>query len=745
MTRIMKMPFRVSYARLLIIMIIVALMTATVCDVIIYNFLYKEKKTYLKELCINQLMIIKSIYRETNDETQILNILREQNRYHSTLGKTGEYIIATLKNDSISLLLDLRRIGYSNVHPIPWDTNIAEPIKYALLKKTGFLIGHDYSGKKVLAYCTYIPELRWGLVAKMDTREVNDPFYNAGIFAILASLILVLLGTKIFRQTFEPILGEIISSEKRYKSLFDYSAIPIWEADFSVVKEQFDKLKESGITDFRAYFEKNSNEIRRLTSLVKITYVNKKSVAFLGANNEDEIIRNLLAYFNEASLEAFKDEITGLAEGIIYFETELPIRTLNGEIKTLLFHMAVMPGHENDLSIVLISFVDITERKKAEEALLLSQQNIISFLDATMESLYMFDKNGIIMAANVTAAKRLRLEVSDIVGHNFNEFVPEDIAVLRQSYIDEVVNSGNPVQFEDSRDNYFFEHNFFPVFRDHEIIGVVSFSRDITEHKKVDEDLMKSEAQLRDLIATKDRFFNIVAHDLKNPFTSLLGSTELLSENIHLMDSEKIRRLALILNESAKSGYAILLNLLDWSRSQTGLIRLCHERINLKDLIDNNISDLRLYSTNKNICISSEVKDDIFICSDKNVINTVLRNLLSNGLKFTQQGGKVTVSVTSTETETSVSVKDTGIGISQENIYKLFRIDTKFQLSGTENEQGTGLGLKLCNEFVEKLGGRIWVESTENEGSDFRFTIPVVPPDGADETDRSKLTILNES
>jgi signal transduction histidine kinase len=216
-----------------------------------------------------------------------------------------------------------------------------------------------------------------------------------------------------------------------------------------------------------------------------------------------------------------------------------------------------------------------------------------------------------------------------------------------------------------------------------------------------------------------------VAHDLKNPFTSLLGSSELLFRNIDQMDYEKIKTLASILNDSAKNGYTILQNLLDWSRSQTGLLKFNPECINLKDLVDENITNLQLFAANKNIDLHSNIKEDIIIFADKNMINTILRNLLSNSAKFTNRGGKVVVSAVIDPTEVILSVKDTGTGISKENIDKLFRIDVKFSMPGTDKEQGTGLGLKLSKEFVEKQGGKIWVESVVNKGSEFKFSIPV--------------------
>ena len=237
--------------------------------------------------------------------------------------------------------------------------------------------------------------------------------------------------------------------------------------------------------------------------------------------------------------------------------------------------------------------------------------------------------------------------------------------------------------------------------------------------------IKKSEAQLKELNATKDKFFNIIAHDLKNPFTSLLGSSELLYNNIHKMSSDNIKKLSLILNDSAKGGYSILLNLLDWSRSQTGILKYKPEKINLKKLIDENISNLQLSATNKEIQLFSETKENLFIIADKNMINTLLRNLLNNAVKFTHRNGKVVVRAVTDPRNVIISVKDTGIGISEDKIEKLFRIDTKHSMPGTENEQGTGLGLKLCKEFVDKMGGKIWVESIENRGSTFKFSIPV--------------------
>ncbi len=253
----------------------------------------------------------------------------------------------------------------------------------------------------------------------------------------------------------------------------------------------------------------------------------------------------------------------------------------------------------------------------------------------------------------------------------------------------------------------------------------ISFIRLAESERETTRSIKENESKLKELIATKDKFFNIVAHDLKNPFTSLLGSSELLYDNIDQMSVENIRKLALILNDSAKGGYSILQNLLDWSRSETGLLKYSPESINLKKIVDENIENIKLQITNKGITMISELTKDLFVFTDKNMINTVLRNLLSNAVKYTFKKGKVIVRVLQHSEEIIIVVKDKGTGMTKEKVESLFRIDNSLSLPGTEKEQGTGLGLKLCKEFSERMGGRIWVESELDKGSEFKFAIPM--------------------
>ena len=230
--------------------------------------------------------------------------------------------------------------------------------------------------------------------------------------------------------------------------------------------------------------------------------------------------------------------------------------------------------------------------------------------------------------------------------------------------------------------------------------------------------------KLKELVDTKDRFFNIIAHDLRGPFQSLIGLSELLSTDPAMFSPEEIKEFNEALNQSAVSGFALLENLLEWARSQTQHIEYVPKKISVIDLIKDNFQILSGSANNKSIILKSEIDNNAFVFVDKNMVNTVFRNLISNAIKFTPHKGEVTVSLKENETEVSILLKDNGVGIEETDIEKLFKLDTKFTTPGTANEKGTGLGLLLCKEFVEKNNGSITVESEVGKGSTFILTFP---------------------
>lgn len=231
--------------------------------------------------------------------------------------------------------------------------------------------------------------------------------------------------------------------------------------------------------------------------------------------------------------------------------------------------------------------------------------------------------------------------------------------------------------------------------------------------------------RLEELNATKDKFFSIIAHDLRNPFNSLLGYSDLLKRNVANYKADEIADFANEMADAAKVAYQLVENLLEWSRIQRGMLTPEKEWISVTEIL-NEIKHLSSKQAQaKNIHLSIDADINLMVLADRHMTQTTLRNLVSNAIKFTNDNGTITIRVKEYPTEIRFSVIDNGMGIEKEHLDKLFRIDSKLNRSGTSGEAGTGLGLILCKEFIEIQEGAIWVVSSPGVGSEFHFTLPV--------------------
>jgi signal transduction histidine kinase len=245
------------------------------------------------------------------------------------------------------------------------------------------------------------------------------------------------------------------------------------------------------------------------------------------------------------------------------------------------------------------------------------------------------------------------------------------------------------------------------------------------ELKRKNQIILSQNEELSKLNATKDKFFSIIAHDLRGPIGGLMGLSQIMAEELSRLTTDEVQELALSMNHSSTNLYRLLENLLNWARMQRGSIPFMPEFWEVLPLINESVEMIREQAKIKEIEITITIPDGLMIFADKNILQTVLRNLVSNSIKFTNQGGKITLSVEANEDQTVViSISDNGIGMSRAIVDNLFRSDVRNGRTGTDGEISTGLGLPLCKEFVEKHGGKIWVESEEGKGSVFCFTIP---------------------
>lgn len=345
-------------------------------------------------------------------------------------------------------------------------------------------------------------------------------------------------------------------------------------------------------------------------------------------------------------------------------------------------------------------------------------------IEHSPSSIVITDTSGIIEYVNPKFTQVTGYDVAEAIGKNPRILKagitpPEEYEMLWKT-----ITAGKEWigEFCNKRKNgelYFEKASISPVM-DYKgnIISYIAVKEDITEQKKYVE-------QLKLLNATKDKFFSIIAHDLKNPFVGLLGLTELLLDNYENFSPEETMASLTMIRKSASNGFELLKNLLDWSLANSGNINFVPEKLILKTIIINNLQLLEQFASSKAITITSKVEEQTEVIADLNMVNVIFRNLLSNAIKYTNKGGEIEINAIPQKDLILISVKDNGIGINKENLGKLFRIDAQFSMAGTEKEQGTGLGLILCNEFAERQGGKLWVESEPGEGSTFFFTLPI--------------------
>ncbi len=256
------------------------------------------------------------------------------------------------------------------------------------------------------------------------------------------------------------------------------------------------------------------------------------------------------------------------------------------------------------------------------------------------------------------------------------------------------------------------------------IDGVIITSKDVTEHKQALQKLKESEARLKELNATKDKLFSVIGHDLQGPLSNIIGFSELIDKAYEQYTEEELRNYNKIIYQLSQSVSELLENLLTWARSQRNQINIFPQKISLQLVIDKCHGLLVHNISHKQINFINEVPPDTTVFADEEMITIVVRNLISNAIKFTHKGGSITMFIKGSEESITLGISDTGIGIPSEKVGSIFKASCNHANTGTEGETGTGLGLIICKDFIEKNSGEIWAESIPGEGSTFYFSLP---------------------
>ena len=311
------------------------------------------------------------------------------------------------------------------------------------------------------------------------------------------------------------------------------------------------------------------------------------------------------------------------------------------------------------------------------------------------------------------------LEASQIITHNF-----EDVSIVILSaheshdLLEKATESGigaylsKPPQIEEL---------------DRALIVALARHRDLEESRKLIKQLEESRKQLKDTNASKDKFFSIIAHDLRNPVSAMSAFTEQLILNLDAISKDELLQYIHIIRKTAHGLSDLLEELLLWASIQTNRYDFSPEECILDKEVSLVVSLLGASAAQKNLQIKCDFPLQVKVIADKNMVHTILRNLVSNAIKFTQENGKVSIGCKVDTTFVTIAIEDSGVGISHERLGKLFSLENQLSTPGTIGETGTGLGLILCREMVEKNQGKIWVESQLGKGSKFMFTLPSSP------------------
>ena len=347
-------------------------------------------------------------------------------------------------------------------------------------------------------------------------------------------------------------------------------------------------------------------------------------------------------------------------------------------------------------------------------------------------AIFTTDKKCIINSWNKGSAKLFGYEEEEIIGKHIDIIFTEEDR-KNGSPLEEVKAALNEGRAQDEKwhlrkDNttFFASGLLFPLNdKDKKWIGFVKVVRDMTERKKWKEALKAHSENLKELNIHKEKIFSVLSHDLRSPLSSIIGTSGALISGFNKMENAEVEKMLRIINKSSKKLLNMLDNLLNWAKIKYASETFSPENIKLPNLMKKVFDVLQGNAAMKGVTLNNKIEEDVFVFADEKMVLSILQNLISNAIKFTQEGGEITATAKRKEDKIIVKIKDTGIGMSKEIQEKILNSEAESLSKGTNSEKGTGMGLLLVKEFLEKIGGRMWVESKKGKGSSFYFTLPL--------------------
>ncbi len=523
----------------------------------------------------------------------------------------------------------------------------------------------------------------------------------------------------IFKQEFAQLKKDKEACEKELISLKRQQILHVESETLQIEKDRFRKILDS-IVD--PVFVKDNNHCIRLANQAFFDIFKLSEEQTIGKTLIEAVPENERSHFLKIDRAVLDTGVANICE------EEL---TIDNFTKTIITKKSCFIDNSNQKYLVG-TIHDITDIKISSNQLIETKKYLESLIDYANAPIIVWDPNFKITRFNHAFEAITGRTEMDVLGEYIEILFPKKSADKSMDEIWKTVSGERweSVEIEILHLNQSISTllwNSATIFSQDGItpIATIAQGHNITIRKQNEKIIKHKNEELQLLNSSKDKFFSIIAHDLKSPFNTILGFSNLLLNEIKKNNLEGIEEYAEIIMQSSKRASSLLMNLMEWAQSQTGRMEYHPETLKILDVVDENIKLYLPIASKKGIKIDTSIPNDVSLFVDNAMIHTVFRNLISNAIKFTNPGGLITISTCSSENYVTVSVKDTGIGIPKNNLEKIFLIDSKHSTLGTEKEKGTGLGLILCKEFVEKNLGKIWAESIEGVGSTIYFTLPV--------------------
>lgn len=492
--------------------------------------------------------------------------------------------------------------------------------------------------------------------------------------------------------------------------------------DLTEIREIQQQLKAS-TEQFEIMIETSPDGVLISESSGKIKYVSPAFIEIFGYDSADDFIgKSLKDFVSEIYKNKVIVDFKNISNGNFLGVSEYIAKRKNGQEFYIECNGSKLKQLNGLNTEVFIIIRDVTERKIVEHALIESESRFRGLFNNSKDAIIVQDNSYRIIDANPSASELLNYSYKELINLDFRHLLQDEFQNIPY---DKYIEENTPFEayiYTKNRKKIFIQASI-SCFPNKTVNYFLLSLKDLTIFKRQEDRLKRVANKLMESNTTKDKMFSIISHDLRGPIGNLKMMIEYIAENHEDFETAEIIEIIKSLKTSSSQTYELLENLLNWAKSQQNILEYNPDIFNLKETFESIINFSQEIAYSKNIIIERKIQENLYVLADENMLKTILRNLISNAIKFTQNNGKIIIEAKDDGDMILASVKDNGVGISDENLMKIFDQNTFITTYGTNHEKGSGLGLKLCKEFIAKNNGKIWVNSSEGEGTNFFFTI----------------------